>query len=181
MNYDQNKNIIEYKEWNSENLDETIKAINYSINVIINALREQGFSDRYVRPLIYSDLNLNYDFIDFTVSAGTNALLPSTFEIPRGKVFAFYGFMDLTAGTKVLTYLQLELDMKRSGKIISKTMIPSSPIPIYGAWTDSENTVYFTPVIVKPPYNSMQIYLTSTSSCKVSFQLIGLVGTPYSL
>jgi len=47
MNYDQNKNTKEYKEWNSENLDETIKARNYSINVIINALREQGFSNIY--------------------------------------------------------------------------------------------------------------------------------------
>jgi hypothetical protein len=135
MNYDQNKNTKEYKEWDSENLDEIIKARNYSFNVIINALREQGFPNRYIRPLIYSDFNLNYNFIDFTVSAGTNAFLPSTFEIPRGKVFAFYGFMDLTAGTKILTYLQLELDMKRSGKIISKTMIPSSQRPLYRAWT----------------------------------------------
>jgi len=135
MNYDQNKNTKEYKEWDSENLDETIKARNYSINVIINALREQGFPNRYIRPLIYSDFNLNYNFIDFTVSAGTNALLPSTFEIPRGKVFAFYGFMNLTAGTKVLNYLKHELDIKRSGKIISKTIMPNSPRPLYRAWT----------------------------------------------
>jgi len=178
MNYEQNKNIIEYKEWGSENLDETKKAEIYSVNAITNALKEQGFSNKYIIPLIYSDFNLNYDFIDFTVSAGTNALLPSTFEIPRGKVFAFYGFRDLTPGTKDLNYLQHELDIKRSGKIISKTMMPNSPRPLYRAWTDSENTVYFTPIIVKPPYNSMQIYLTSTSTCKVKFQLIGLVGTP---
>jgi len=179
MNYDQNKNIIEYKEWGSKNLEETKKAEDYSKDAITNALREQGFSNIYIRQLIYSDFNLNHDFIeDFTVSAGTNALLPSTFEIHRGKVFAFYGFRDLTPGTKALNYLQLELGRKLSGKIISKTMMPSSPIPLYGAWTDSENTVYFTPIIVKPPYNSMQIYLTSTSTCKVKFQLIGLVGTP---
>jgi hypothetical protein len=105
MNYDQNKNTKEYKEWDSENLDETIKARNYSINVIINALREQGFHI-YIRPLIYSDFNLNYDFIDFTVSAETNALLPSTFEIPRGKslcILWFYGLDTWHKGLKLST------------------------------------------------------------------------------
>jgi len=159
--------------WGSRDIDDTITAIKNAITAVVAGLRSSigPAAPIEVRPFIYSDVNLTSDFFNYSVNAGVNALLPASFQIPQGRAYAFYGFMDLTAGTKSLTYLQVTLN---------GTNYPLSPLPIYKAWTDEQNTVYFSPIKATAPSASMQINLWSNAAQTVSFQLLGLTAAPLS-
>jgi len=159
--------------WGSRNEAETADAVIKSLNAVISGLRASigGTAPIEVRPFAYSDVNLTSDFFNFSVTSGVNALLPGSFLIPQGRAYAFYGFKDLTAGTKVLTYLQITLN---------GTNYPLSPLPIYDAWTDEQNVVYFSPIKATSPSASMQINLWSNAAQTVSFQLKGLTAAPLS-
>jgi hypothetical protein len=159
--------------WGSRNEADTADAIIKALNAVIAGLRASigPTAPIEVRPFVYSDVNLSSDFFNYSVNAGVNALLPASFQIPQGRAYAFYGFMDLTPGTKVLTYLQFT---------VNGTNYPLSPLPIYKAWTDEENTVYFSPIKATAPSASMQINLWSNASQTVSFQLLGLTAAPLS-
>ena len=159
--------------WGSRNEAEIADAIIKAQGAVIAGLRASigPTAPIEVRPFSYSDVNLTSDFFNYSVNAGVNGLLPASFQIPQGRAYAFYGFMDLTAGTKVLTYLQVTLN---------GTNYPLSPLPIYKAWTDAENTVYFSPIKATSPSASMQINLWSNAAQTVSFQLLGLTAAPLS-
>ena len=159
--------------WGSRNEIDTVQAVVIAKAAVIAGLRSSigAAAPVEVRPFIYSDVNLTSDFINFSVSSGVNALLPATFQIPTGKTYAFYGFRDLTAGTKVLSYFQITLN---------GTNYPISPIPLFQAWTDEQNTVYFSPLKATTPSASMQINLSSVAAQTVSFQIVGLTAVPLS-
>jgi len=159
--------------WGSRDEIDTAKAIVLARDAVIAGLRANigAAAPVEVRPFIYSDVNLTSDFVGFSASAGVNSLLPSSFQIPQGKAYAFYGFRDLTAGTKVLNYLQ---------ETLNGTNYPISPLPLYQAWTDEQNTVYFSPLNATTPSAALQINLTSATAQTVSFQLIGLTAVPLS-
>jgi len=159
--------------WGSRNEAEIADAIIKAQGAVIAGLRASigPTAPIEVRPFVYSDMNLSNDFFNYSVNAGVNALLPASFQIPQGRAYAFYGFMDLTAGTKVLTYLQVTLN---------GTNYPLTPLPIYKAWIDEENTVYFSPIKATAPSASMQINLWSNAAQTVSFQLLGLTAAPLS-
>jgi len=159
--------------WGSRNEAEIADAIIKAQGAVIAGLRASigPTAPIEVRPFVYSDMNLSNDFFNYSVNAGVNALLPASFQIPQGRAYAFYGFMDLTAGTKVLTYLQVTLN---------GTNYPLTPLPLYKAWTDEENTVYFSPIKATAPSASMQINLWSNAAQTVSFQLLGLTAAPLS-
>ena len=159
--------------WGSRNEAEIADAIIKAQGAVIAGLRASigPTAPIEVRPFVYSDMNLSNDFFNYSVNAGVNALLPASFQIPQGRAYAFYGFTDLTAGTKVLTYLQVTLN---------GTNYPLTPLPLYKAWTDEENTVYFSPIKATAPSASMQINLWSNAAQTVSFQLLGLTAAPLS-
>jgi len=159
--------------WGSRNEAEIADAIIKAQGAVIAGLRASigPTAPIEVRPFVYSDMNLPNDFFNYSVNAGVNALLPASFQIPQGRAYAFYGFTDLTAGTKVLTYLQVTLN---------GTNYPLTPLPLYKAWIDEENTVYFSPIKATAPSASMQINLWSNAAQTVSFQLLGLTAAPLS-
>ena len=165
--------VTQILTWGSRNETYTADAIIKAQNAVIAGLRASigQTAPIQVRPFVYTDVNLTSDFFNYSVNAGQNALLPAGFQIPQGRAYAFYGFTDLTVGTKVLTYLQVTLN---------GTNYPLTPLPIYKAWTDEENTVYFSPIKATAPSASMQINLWSNAAQTVSFQLLGLTAAPLS-
>jgi hypothetical protein len=171
--YINDPNVKKILTWGSRDIDATITAIRNSIVAVVAGLRSSigASAPVQVRPFVYTDVNLTSDFFNYSINAGQNALLPSGFQIPQGRAYAFYGFKDLTPGTKVLTYLQFN---------VNGTNYPLSPLPIYSAWTDEENTVYFSTIKATSPSATMQIYLWSNASQTVSFQLLGLTAVPLS-
>jgi len=171
--YANDPNVKKILTWGSRDEEDTTTTIIKSINAVVAGLRSSIGSSApvQVRPFVYTDVNLTSDFFNYSINAGQNALLPNGFQIPQGRAYAFYGFKDLTVGTKVLTYLQFT---------VNGTNYPLAPLPIYNAWTDEENTVYFSLIKATAPSATLQIYLWSNAAQTVSFQLLGLTAVPLS-
>jgi len=171
--YAKDPNVKKILTWGSRDEDDTTAAIIKAIDSVVAGLRSSigQTAPVQVRPFVYTDVNLTSDFFNYSINAGQNALLPAGFQIPQGRTYAFYGFKDLTVGTKVLTYLQFT---------VNGTNYPLSPLPIYNAWSDEENTVYFSTIKATAPSATMQINLWSNAAQTVSFQLLGLTAVPLS-
>ncbi len=161
--------------WGSRDELATARAQRIAIDSVVAGIKAStGATQVEVRPVMYTDLGLTGTtdpFINYAASAGANSILPANFTVPNGKAYAFFGLRDLTAGTKSLFGFQMT---------IQGTNYPLAPIPLYHAWVDEENTVFFSPLKATSPASSMSITLYSINAQNVSFQLIGFVAQPLS-
>ncbi len=97
-----------------------------------------------IRDLLASDINSSYTdgTAAFTVTAtGAGPVTVTSFNVPQGKAFVFYGYLDLNAGTKYIDSIQFN---------INSNAVPLHPIPLVyaqlGPELGPEPAVYFSPV-----------------------------------